>query len=75
MLRADIKPDIDGEAAHRAASPSISVLIYLRIAIAIKLPNLVPLQQHVYFLVELQSFELFPFSFSYGNKGFCEIGS
>ena len=33
MLRADIKPIVDGEAAHRAASPSISVLTYLRIAI------------------------------------------
>jgi len=32
-LRADIKPIVDGEAAHRAASPSISVLTYLRIAI------------------------------------------
>jgi len=33
VLRADIKPTVDGEAAHRAASPSISVLTYLRIAI------------------------------------------
>gem|GEM_PF-5740925 len=33
VLRADIKPIIDGEAAHRAASPSIFVLTYLRIAI------------------------------------------
>jgi len=33
VLRADIKPIVDGEAAHRAASPSISVLTYLRIAI------------------------------------------
>ena len=33
VLRADIKPMVDGEAAHRAASPSISVLTYLRIAI------------------------------------------
>jgi len=34
VLRADIKPIVDGEAAHRAASPSISVLTYLRIAIS-----------------------------------------
>jgi len=33
MLRADIKPVVGGEAAHRAASPPISVLTYLRIAI------------------------------------------
>jgi len=33
VLRVDIKPIVDGEAAHRAASPSISVLTYLRIAI------------------------------------------
>ena|GEM_PF-4659184 len=33
MLRADIKPIVDGEAAHRAASPSMFVLTYLRIAI------------------------------------------
>ena len=33
VLRADIKPIVDGEAAHRAASPSTSVLTYLRIAI------------------------------------------
>ena|GEM_PF-2062641 len=33
VLRADIKPIVDGEAAHRAASPSISDLTYLRIAI------------------------------------------
>ena len=36
VLRADIKPIVDGEAAHRAASPSISVLTYLRIAISMK---------------------------------------
>jgi len=34
VLRADMKPIVDGEAAHRAASPSISVLTYLRIAIS-----------------------------------------
>ena len=34
-LRADIKSIVDGEAARCAASPSISVLTYLRIAIAI----------------------------------------
>jgi len=33
VLRAAIKPIVDGEAAHRAASPSISVLTYLHIAI------------------------------------------
>ena len=33
VLRADIKPIVDGEAARRAASPSISVLTYLRTAI------------------------------------------
>ncbi len=33
VLRADIKPIVYGEAAHRVASPSISVLTYLRIAI------------------------------------------
>jgi len=33
VLSADIKPIVDGEAAHRAASPSISVLTDLRIAI------------------------------------------
>ena len=33
VLRADIKPIVDGEAARCAASPSISVLTYLRIAI------------------------------------------
>ena len=37
MLRADIKPIVDGEAARCAASPSISVLTYLRIAIRIKM--------------------------------------
>jgi len=33
VLHADIKPIVDGEAAQCAASPSISVLTYLRIAI------------------------------------------
>jgi|GEM_PF-2674801 len=33
VLCADIKPIVDGEAARCAASPSISVLTYLRIAI------------------------------------------
>jgi len=36
VLRADIKSIVDGEAARCAASPSISVLTYLRIAIATK---------------------------------------
>ena len=35
VLRADIKPIVDGETARCAASPSISVLTYLRIAIAV----------------------------------------
>jgi len=34
VLRADIKPIVDGETARCAASPSISGLTYLRIAIS-----------------------------------------
>jgi len=39
-----MKPIVDGEAARCAASPSISVLTYLRIAIAVKTQRLVKAQ-------------------------------